>query len=228
MKFLEEKINFMHLSLFERLFTCFFLSTFYVSSLYLWSNHRFKRNEPGVLKRRFISVFISSFFSICFIYLISQENDSSNGQNSYTLAQWIGFKFDINALYSFLVGIFLTLILFIGPIVQDIANNYLDFISFNENNEDEDDFDTNLNTFKYFVKYSLIELKHHCNRKKLTNNLKNLLFWRNYVISPLTEELVFRSCMLTLVFPVFSSNDLICIMPLFFGIAHLHHILEGN
>ncbi|XP_072031711.1 CAAX prenyl protease 2-like [Amphiura filiformis] len=52
-------------------------------------------------------------------------------------------------------------------------------------------------------------------------------FWlRNYVVGPLTEEVVFRACMLPLLVPCMSYTKAIFICPLFFGVAHIHHVIE--
>lgn len=61
----------------------------------------------------------------------------------------------------------------------------------------------------------------------LKQNACNLITWRNYVISPFTEEFVFRSCMLPLLCVHFSLVQCVFLAPLFFGLAHLHHIIEG-
>ncbi|XP_065833456.1 CAAX prenyl protease 2-like [Oscarella lobularis] len=55
---------------------------------------------------------------------------------------------------------------------------------------------------------------------------KHVLWWRNFFIAPLSEEFVFRSCMLTLLVPHFGQNWSVIICPLFFGVAHLHHVRE--
>ncbi|XP_063801217.1 CAAX prenyl protease 2 isoform X2 [Pseudophryne corroboree] len=49
---------------------------------------------------------------------------------------------------------------------------------------------------------------------------------RNQVIAPLTEELVFRACMLPMLVPCTSPGTAIFTCPLFFGIAHFHHVIE--
>eukprot|EP00039_Didymoeca_costata_P011561 m.163160 g.163160 ORF g.163160 m.163160 type:complete len:269 (-) comp15213_c1_seq2:4437-5243(-) len=52
---------------------------------------------------------------------------------------------------------------------------------------------------------------------------------RNLVIAPITEEIVFRACMIPLLRPCISEGlGLSWIPPLFFGVAHIHHILEGH
>lgn len=48
---------------------------------------------------------------------------------------------------------------------------------------------------------------------------------RNLILGPLTEEIVFRSCMLPLLLESkFDLFNAIYASPLFFGIAHLHHL----
>ncbi|KAK9497456.1 hypothetical protein O3M35_004165 [Rhynocoris fuscipes] len=56
------------------------------------------------------------------------------------------------------------------------------------------------------------------------NNLKNLLWLRDHIIAPLSEELTFRACMLPLLIQCFRPQNAVFICPLFFGIAHLHHV----
>lgn len=63
--------------------------------------------------------------------------------------------------------------------------------------------------------------------KNLRMRMSNLVFLRNYLISPFTEEFVFRSCMLPLLVPRLGTHTSILVTPLFFGLAHLHHIVEG-
>ncbi|XP_054482371.1 CAAX prenyl protease 2-like [Anoplopoma fimbria] len=48
---------------------------------------------------------------------------------------------------------------------------------------------------------------------------------RNQVVAPLTEELVFRGAMLPMLVPCTGPTAAIFVAPLFFGVAHLHHII---
>ncbi|KAG0761808.1 hypothetical protein G6F62_005075 [Rhizopus arrhizus] len=51
---------------------------------------------------------------------------------------------------------------------------------------------------------------------------------RNYFVAPFTEELVFRACMIAVLYQAnYSKNYLIFVSPLYFGIAHLHHAWEN-
>ncbi|XP_078001158.1 CAAX prenyl protease 2-like [Glandiceps talaboti] len=52
------------------------------------------------------------------------------------------------------------------------------------------------------------------------------LWWRNYLVAPFTEEFVFRACMLPILLACFGFNKAIFICPLFFGVAHVHHVIE--
>ncbi|XP_048885228.1 CAAX prenyl protease 2 isoform X1 [Brienomyrus brachyistius] len=49
---------------------------------------------------------------------------------------------------------------------------------------------------------------------------------RNQVVAPLTEELVFRACMLPMLVPCAGPLAAIFTCPLFFGVAHFHHVIE--
>ncbi|KAG1331011.1 CAAX prenyl protease 2 [Cocos nucifera] len=69
---------------------------------------------------------------------------------------------------------------------------------------------------------------------------RNVMVWRNYVVAPLTEELVFRACMIPLLLcGGFKTYSIIFLSPVFFSLevlhclcsmilekAHLNHFLE--
>ncbi|XP_020239361.1 CAAX prenyl protease 2 isoform X2 [Cajanus cajan] len=55
----------------------------------------------------------------------------------------------------------------------------------------------------------------------------NVLVWRNYVVAPITEELVFRACMIPLLLcGGFKAYSVILLCPIFFSLAHLNHFVE--
>ncbi|KAL8152925.1 hypothetical protein V2J09_010685 [Rumex salicifolius] len=55
----------------------------------------------------------------------------------------------------------------------------------------------------------------------------NIMAWRNYVVAPLTEELVFRACMIPLLLcGGFKPQNVIFLSPIFFSLAHLNHLWE--
>lgn len=58
------------------------------------------------------------------------------------------------------------------------------------------------------------------------SNLKNLIWLRNHVVAPLSEEFIFRACMLPILVPSFGETWSILICPLLFGVAHFHHLYE--
>lgn len=49
---------------------------------------------------------------------------------------------------------------------------------------------------------------------------------RNYVVAPFSEEFVFRACLVPLLLPSLGLLWTVLLCPLFFGLAHLHHIVE--
>ncbi|KAL3686818.1 hypothetical protein R1sor_013127 [Riccia sorocarpa] len=55
----------------------------------------------------------------------------------------------------------------------------------------------------------------------------DILVWRNCFVAPVSEELVFRACMVPLLLcGGFSPLVTVFLCPLFFGLAHLHHFWE--
>lgn len=63
----------------------------------------------------------------------------------------------------------------------------------------------------------------------LTQHFRGDRFWitvRNYSLGPLCEDIVFRSCICTLMYHSgLCTTKVIWLSPLFFGPAHLHHIV---
>ncbi|KAG6477006.1 hypothetical protein ZIOFF_066256 [Zingiber officinale] len=61
----------------------------------------------------------------------------------------------------------------------------------------------------------------------ITAYARNVMAWRNYVVAPFTEELVFRACMIPLLLcGGFGTSSIIFLSPVFFSLAHLNHFLE--
>ncbi|KAI1902625.1 hypothetical protein AGOR_G00017880 [Albula goreensis] len=56
--------------------------------------------------------------------------------------------------------------------------------------------------------------------------MSDMRWLRNQVVAPLTEELVFRACMLPMLVPCAGPTTAIFVCPLFFGVAHFHHVIE--
>uniref|UniRef100_A0A182PNL1 CAAX prenyl protease 2 n=1 Tax=Anopheles epiroticus TaxID=199890 RepID=A0A182PNL1_9DIPT len=58
------------------------------------------------------------------------------------------------------------------------------------------------------------------------NAVRNLVWLRNHLVAPLSEEFTFRACMLPLLLQTYRPSVAMLITPLLFGLAHLHHIKE--
>lgn len=56
--------------------------------------------------------------------------------------------------------------------------------------------------------------------------LKDWIWWRNHVVAPFSEEFTFRACMVPVLLGYYTHTQAIIISPLFFGVAHFHHMLE--
>uniref|UniRef100_A0A452YXC5 intramembrane prenyl-peptidase Rce1 n=1 Tax=Aegilops tauschii subsp. strangulata TaxID=200361 RepID=A0A452YXC5_AEGTS len=61
----------------------------------------------------------------------------------------------------------------------------------------------------------------------MQTSLQDVMVWRNYVVAPFTEELVFRACMIPLLLcGGFKMYNIIFLSPIFFSLAHLNHLFE--
>ena len=57
------------------------------------------------------------------------------------------------------------------------------------------------------------------------NERKDIIV-RNYLVAPFAEEFVFRGCMVPLLLPSLGVTCTMVFCPLFFGLAHVHHLVE--
>ena len=206
-----ELVSFGHMSLALSICICFLMGTFYVVSLYLWSKqNRFNRNEPPVIRRRFISVLLTCL--LCYVSLYWLGSATSSSMRRHSINEWLGLRFDSSLIWSSMCSLGLTMILFSGPIVQHLISQYMLRQTFRA-------YDSNSQSgTKRLLQALVLECRTH---------LDDLCFWRNYLISPFTEEFVFRGCMLPLLCEHLGLAYSVFITPLFFGLAHLHHIIEG-
>jgi len=61
----------------------------------------------------------------------------------------------------------------------------------------------------------------------LVQSLRGWLGWRNYVVGPVSEEIIFRSVIISLhLLAKMSATRIVFLSPLYFGIAHVHHCYE--
>ncbi|KAG0717786.1 CAAX prenyl protease 2 [Chionoecetes opilio] len=58
------------------------------------------------------------------------------------------------------------------------------------------------------------------------NTAQNPIWWRNQLVAPFSEEFTFRACMLPILLQCLTPGKAIFVAPLFFGVAHLHHAVD--
>ncbi|KAI9489545.1 hypothetical protein BDB00DRAFT_607547 [Zychaea mexicana] len=118
---------------------------------------------------------------------------------NYSIFQALGLSLpsSVPELVALTGPVVLTTILFLGPLVQLFFEQSLPFQS---------NFDFGRDVKNVFL---------------------SLLGQRNYVVAPMTEEFVFRACMIAILYHAgWSLTSLVYISPMFFGLAHLHHAWE--
>lgn len=60
----------------------------------------------------------------------------------------------------------------------------------------------------------------------LTSCFGNLIWIRNIIVAPITEEFTFRACMVPLLLQCYKPYTAVLICAFFFGIGHIHHMFE--
>ncbi|KAK6643088.1 hypothetical protein RUM43_004591 [Polyplax serrata] len=58
------------------------------------------------------------------------------------------------------------------------------------------------------------------------DNFTNLIWLRNVIVGPLSEEFTYRACMMPLLMQCFSPLTAVFVCSFFFGVAHVHHVIE--
>ncbi|ELR22428.1 CAAX prenyl protease 2, putative [Acanthamoeba castellanii str. Neff] len=130
------------------------------------------------------------------IYLYFWANDRDLGK----VMEWMGVR-TTGIIQAAIIPLALTMVLFAGPLAMTYYDDWFFHIQRGT-----------LHTYLF---------------DQLKADVSSLIFWRNYVVGPFTEEWVFRSCMCPLLIcGGFSWTQTIFLSPFFFGIAHMHHIIQ--
>ncbi|KAH8551760.1 CAAX protease self-immunity-domain-containing protein [Umbelopsis sp. PMI_123] len=186
-------------------FTVVYLAGFYVFVDIRTGGTGRSRNEPKVIVARCKAVIISSILTAALVWLILRLYgawpDSLSIVDQVHSLLWILGVIPPSSLLALLnvitLPIVLTASLFLGP----LSLMYLDS--------------------------SLIFQSNFSFERDVRQTFMSLEGLRNYVIGPLTEEFVFRACVIALLkFSGYSDMYLVFASSLYFGLAHLHHAWE--
>ena len=117
-------------------------------------------------------------------------------KNFFNIFELIGIRME-GFLLGSLMPLVSTMILFLGPIVMGLIDDY--------------EFYFNLENLK----------------SSFQSNIKDIYWWRAIIVAPISEEFVFRGCMCPLLYYAgIPLRSIIILAPLFFGVAHLHHFIK--
>ncbi|KAL5742228.1 hypothetical protein ACOSP7_028960 [Xanthoceras sorbifolium] len=190
---------------------CVFMTLFYVAILYA-PTLILRLPPPSSLKnfliRRFLCAAISSVVSLLFSSLIlpirSEEASSLVGVYGIRLDHmWQAVVFPLS----------LTSLMYAGSLV---LKSMLLLKSWKKHTDDGGGVSLDC------IKSALLTFLDY-----IISMASNVLAWRTYVVAPLTEELVFRACMIPLLLcGGFKIYTVIFLCPVFFSLAHLNHLME--
>ncbi|KAI9316091.1 CAAX protease self-immunity-domain-containing protein [Dichotomocladium elegans] len=183
---------------------CFLFAFLYVAGIYVLQGdsqqaRKLSRDHPLVIKNRIKSVILTSCIVPALVWLLLSPSQSK-------FAQALGMTIPDSASHALCIlsPLLLTGVLFLGPLCQLYFDQTLVFQKYANVTED---------------------IKHI---------FTTLVGQRNYVVAsasllaPATEEFVFRSCMIPVLHQAgYSTTYIILVTPLYFGLAHLHHLQEN-
>ncbi|KAI0783729.1 hypothetical protein C8Q75DRAFT_781697 [Abortiporus biennis] len=157
------------------------------------------RDDPDVIRARLTAVTLSTLLSCATIGWVLNHVDhgnSSTGDLICATLYWIGLGVDLSpaTLKTIFLSSLITVVLFLGPL------------------------------YGYYLDSSLPFQSRFSFKRDVYSVIRTWIGWRNYIIAPITEEVVFRACVLAVYHMSGASvNKMIFLSPLWFGVAHMHH-----
>lgn len=170
--------------------------------MYVWSSEE-NRDHPSTIKKRFFSVFIVMLLSPFFVYFFSSPDLFKH----FTIWEVMGIRKD-GLLSALFVPFLLTMVLFLGPLSVQLTNGIWKIYSGSFFSM------AIIAEFHYEVLDIFLEPMFWVNQC-----FGNMIWLRNHVVAPLSEEFTFRACMLPLLLQSFQPMTAIFITPLFFGVG---------
>lgn len=192
--------------------SCIWFTLVYVGLLYFSKKHRICDENPGltnshpqVILHRIKATTISCIISCSSVWaVIYYNNGFMNHESLYsqiiTLLNLLGLYIPNDFYYLFNINFF-PLGLTMILFIGPLFVEYLD------------------ETLPFQSRYNFANYNYA---------FTTLIGFRNYIFAPATEELVFRSCMISLLhYAKISYVKIIFLTPLVFAIAHIHHAWEN-
>mmetsp|Transcript_6729 Transcript_6729/g.14850 ORF Transcript_6729/g.14850 Transcript_6729/m.14850 type:complete len:310 (+) Transcript_6729:88-1017(+) len=190
---------------------CAFATSLYVGLLYIWRG--LPRDHPLTIKKRMLSVLLACVAAWLPLYWAYHASTSSQVK---PLTQLLGLTLRGMPLVA-LLPLALTMTFFAGPLLYDFLHDPTALL----------EAPITLLAYSRDLTTALLGLKLQRAMDVAASPFadRHLLLWRNLVVAPLSEEFVFRGCMVPLLLLQGSSKAAaILLPPLFFGAAHLHHL----
>ncbi|KAG2130786.1 CAAX protease self-immunity-domain-containing protein [Suillus bovinus] len=161
------------------------------------------RDDPDVIKARLLAVTSATLICCLIVFIVMKNSNRDNEIVCYQVASMGNHNLTTNAwlhlgfTWSHVLPLLITPLLFSGPLYVQFLEKTLPFQK-----------DWNFEDHVLFRFFSIVGL-------------------RNYFVAPITEEFVFRACVLTVYHLAGASRmKMIFLSPLVFGAAHIHHAFE--
>ncbi|KAE8661154.1 CAAX prenyl protease 2 [Hibiscus syriacus] len=190
---------------------CIAMTFFYVAILYvptLILRLPPPQSYENFMIRRFICAAVCSVASVIFCALVLPIR---NGEPTYSFAVY-GIRSD-HFWQAMVFPLFLTSLMYAGSLMLK------SMLLLNMWKERRHQYGEPL--------FGCIKSTLLCFPGQVSSVASNVLFWRNFIVAPATEELEFRACMIPLLLcGGFKVYDVVFLCPTFFSLAYLNHVME--
>ncbi|KAH8112766.1 hypothetical protein DFH11DRAFT_1603784 [Phellopilus nigrolimitatus] len=175
-----------------------YVVSIYISLLFARPRPPLWRNDPAVIKARSVMASLSSILCCAIVHLTIKSNFDEASNATYLSLKHLGLS-TLLSLPSFewLRAHLIVPALFLGPLYATFLSGTLPF---QQSWDFHEDFVLRISTWEGF---------------------------RNHVMAPITEEITYRACVLSVYkLSGYSKNAMIWVAPCWFGTAHIHHAFE--
>ena len=203
---------------------CLSVTLFYILSLYLIpSSIRAKpRDDKLHIKFRMVAASTSTLVAVVAVYFLSSDTSTSSFFSINHVRRYLaslGLQLNVRVFCSSTITtIGIMLIFYLGPISTWVS--YYVFISRNNLVHVDGGVEARkgILTVRDMIRNDVDILRKQYN---------DIVILRNFIIAPITEELVFRSLLVFFLYPCYCSSwSVIFVAPAWFSFAHVHHCYE--
>ncbi|XP_072158088.1 CAAX prenyl protease 2 isoform X3 [Bemisia tabaci] len=142
-----------------------------------------------------------------------------------SIPELLGFRLP-GLIQALVIPLLLTVILFLGQVADAAFRGFKNIFSEKSSKTGNDQSWDGCETDPNLPNFTNASLPSDSDECRDFSEPQIWIWLRNYIVAPLSEEVIFRACMLPLLLTCFKPMAAVFICPLFFGTAHFNRLAE--